>query len=189
MWSGATNLLFRAFQSPNTDDGMKEGVWFLFGSLQQWRPGSIKCREAWNKLFVGVWEGMWLWMHARGGSVLSDEKTCVMCISQRLCPRAASKSARRSDKFSCSYLNNAENQLVKHSNEKSSKRRADLTPERLGGDGVWRASWWVRRRRRPSWIGGGGVARRRIRVPPRVKSWCQTLEKLWSKIVSKTGTR
>jgi hypothetical protein len=32
-------------------------------------------------------------MHAWGGSGLSDEKTCVMCISQRLCPRAASKSA------------------------------------------------------------------------------------------------
>ena len=29
MWSRSTNLLFLAFQSPNTDDGMKEGVWFI----------------------------------------------------------------------------------------------------------------------------------------------------------------
>ena len=66
----------------------------------------------------------------RGGSGLSDEKTCVMCISQCLCPRTGSLP-QIWYKSSCSCLNNAENQLVKHSNEKSSKRRADLTPERL----------------------------------------------------------
>ena len=79
-------------------------------------------------------------MHAWEGSGLSDEKTCVMCISQCHCPRTAT------------VLINADNQLVEHSNEKSSPRRAYSsqrgsaafgTPCNESGDGGV-ACWHIR---------------------------------------------
>ena len=71
--------------------------------------------------------------NAQGGSGLLNEKTCDVPLSLPV-------KSHSSNKASCSCLNNPENQCVKHSNEKSYKRRADSTPKRLGGGGVWRAS-------------------------------------------------
>ena len=119
---------------------------------------SIRSRDDRKRLFVRV-RGARKCMHGKG-LVIRWKDSCVLCIIQCHWPRTAT------------VLINAENQLVKHSNEKSSTRRADSSrkgsaaeafgaPRNEFGDGDGNLGSAA-----AAWLGGwlGGVARRRIRV-------------------------
>ena len=71
---------------------------------------SIKCRDDRNRLFVGARETCKC-MHGKG--LIYQMKRHVLCVSSNVIAHEPP------------VLINAENQLVKHSNEKSSIRRAD----------------------------------------------------------------